>query len=210
MTIQVTEIIENVRRRIRQPLEAQSNWNDEDLFAYINAAIRDIVRSTRSYRTYAEYTGNGNRRFPLPSNLLTIEAVLGPGGQVPAINISDAVAGRNMELYELDYRGPHGYIVKGDYIYFLPSLPTGSVRYVHYVGYPDKITSTGSSVDLPLHMLNAIVFKTAADLMTEIGNMTMADRMEAKFSAELPQIANQEVNRQYPSNRLRRPLRPRR
>lgn len=214
MTIQATDIINSVRRRLRQTTQSLSNWQDDDLMVYLNSAVRQVARETRCHRTFRKYSGNGGSKYPLPGDLITADKVTGPGGVIPWITVSDTVAGSGIdgEFAELIMQGPVGCIVRGDSLYILPSLADGDIRYLHYVGYPaTDLTSSSASYEMPMTTFDALVYRTCADCCTELGQTQKIGIFEQKYATELEKVMSAEASRQFPGpNKLRRPRLPRR
>lgn len=211
MTIQTAEIIKLARAHLRQRKESQSNWDNADLMVFINSAVRQIVRDAHTVRLSREYTGTGEKQYPLPGDLVKPEKLTGPAGVTPWLTIESAVSASRTELFDL-YTGPAGALIKGDFLYILPSLQEGAKRFLHYIGYPpNDLSSPVSAYDIPRTLLDVIAFRVTSDCYREISNTAKADFFEAKYAAEKVAVESQERQRQHPGpNVIARPRIPRR
>lgn len=205
MTIEASDIITSVRRRLRQTVAARSNWTDSQLLTYMNDVVEEVCRATDCYRTYAKYESDGGTRYPLPSNMIRPINVTSPDGEVPWLTLTDVNPGAALPIENLFITGVYGAKILGEFIYFLPA--PASARFLHYYGYPPVSPDTPeASFDLPKNVRMAIIYGTMAEALTEIEKYDKAALFGQKYQAEIESAKeNENAKQKAGPMRIKRP-----
>ena len=195
--IQVQNIIDLVRRNIRQTDEDNSNWTNLDLIDYLNQSLELLPNSIGLERKVYRFDADGSGKYPLPSDLVTIESVQKGGYTVVSVPFS------NLEITDYDAGLSRGmqyeqYAIYGNDIWIAPTTTQEII--ILYRGKPPRVANVEANLEASPILLMPLVYRIAADCMYEVKDFDTAGVLEQKFQTATAQAESAEWDKQLPTD----------
>lgn len=194
----VSELITIIRRRLHQPDEAGSAWDDPTILSAICESAVELSYDVPYGRAMRFMTGTGVSKYPLPSDCFGVEDVKRGTIEYKAVGINDM----NMvdENNCTSYYSPC-FAIFGQHIYFAPALGSETVV-LRYNRPAPAVENTEDYIDVPVSCQQPLVFRTIFNLLAAIGNPDAAS-YKAFYDEAAAKAYDVEAAKQSPKREMR-------
>jgi hypothetical protein len=209
MGLKVQSIIDFVRRKLHETDPEDSRFSDEpdpqgkpDLIGFINDSVPEICAEIKYCRKAVRIEGTGQNNYPLPEDLIEIEQMTSLGIRIEWLTIADSAPYSPLEPLQANlFAGGYGAVIKGDQVFFLPTLNSGEQRVLHYIGMEDEVLSADATMRAPRYLRDVYGYYVLSACYEAVRDSFWAEKSLGRAMALIRRRRGNERRRQYPGMR---------